>query len=172
MQWSLPLVICKPSISTGCEQPTGATLSRLAPSFSVRTWEIQREKSHKKIRESNSPYSLTTSCCPLCAARCSGVQLYLSLPFIGSTVSRRCRVTLSRLAPDFSVRTWEIQQEKSHKKIEKVTLLTCTPRMSPDAAAWCSGCARQMLLRRLDRDGTRPPPSPSLLAYPLLASEP
>eukprot|EP01052_Picozoa_sp_SAG31_P019914 SAG31_NODE_1473_length_8207_cov_2.716330_7_plen_93_part_00 len=33
------------------------------------------------------------------------------------------RVTLSRLAPDFSVRTREIQQEKSHK-IEKVTVLT------------------------------------------------
>eukprot|EP01052_Picozoa_sp_SAG31_P072053 SAG31_NODE_31011_length_373_cov_1.120438_1_plen_77_part_00 len=33
------------------------------------------------------------------------------------------RVTLSRLAPGFSVRIWEIQQEKSHKN-EKVTLLT------------------------------------------------
>eukprot|EP01052_Picozoa_sp_SAG31_P027830 SAG31_NODE_2638_length_5328_cov_2.459552_1_plen_171_part_00 len=33
------------------------------------------------------------------------------------------RVTLSRLAPDFSVRTWKIQQENSHK-IEKVTVLT------------------------------------------------
>eukprot|EP01052_Picozoa_sp_SAG31_P029411 SAG31_NODE_2921_length_4909_cov_2.815385_4_plen_365_part_00 len=31
------------------------------------------------------------------------------------------RVTLSRLAPDFSVRTWEIQREKSHKH-EKVTV--------------------------------------------------
>eukprot|EP01052_Picozoa_sp_SAG31_P006659 SAG31_NODE_308_length_17951_cov_4.779240_6_plen_171_part_00 len=31
---------------------------------------------------------------------------------------------LSRLGPDFSVRTWEIRQKKSHK-IEKVTVLTC-----------------------------------------------
>eukprot|EP01052_Picozoa_sp_SAG31_P018326 SAG31_NODE_1294_length_8954_cov_2.434557_4_plen_206_part_00 len=42
------------------------------------------------------------------------------------------RVTLSRLVPDFSVRTWEIQQEKSHK-IEKVTVLT-TPCSSAAAS--------------------------------------
>ena len=33
------------------------------------------------------------------------------------------RLALSRLVPGFSVRTWEIQQEKSHKN-EKVTVLT------------------------------------------------
>eukprot|EP01052_Picozoa_sp_SAG31_P001741 SAG31_NODE_59_length_29571_cov_20.443506_1_plen_113_part_10 len=36
------------------------------------------------------------------------------------------RVTLSRLVPGFSVRTWEIQQEKSHKN-EKVTAPTGIP---------------------------------------------
>ena len=29
----------------------GGTLSRLAPDFSVRTWEIQRETSHEKSRK-------------------------------------------------------------------------------------------------------------------------
>eukprot|EP01052_Picozoa_sp_SAG31_P015712 SAG31_NODE_1017_length_10360_cov_35.198811_13_plen_133_part_01 len=37
--------------------PYRVALARLAPDFSVRTWEIHREKSHKKSRESDSsPY--------------------------------------------------------------------------------------------------------------------
>eukprot|EP01052_Picozoa_sp_SAG31_P028884 SAG31_NODE_2826_length_5035_cov_2.062601_3_plen_149_part_00 len=40
-----------------------------------------------------------------------------------SYAERSYRATLSRLARGFSVRTWEIQQEKSHKT-EKVTVLT------------------------------------------------
>eukprot|EP01052_Picozoa_sp_SAG31_P033383 SAG31_NODE_3764_length_3904_cov_1.346386_1_plen_169_part_10 len=35
--------------------PYRVTLSRLAPGFSVHTWEIQQEKSHQN-RESDSPY--------------------------------------------------------------------------------------------------------------------
>eukprot|EP01052_Picozoa_sp_SAG31_P007249 SAG31_NODE_343_length_17426_cov_35.294443_17_plen_135_part_00 len=37
--------------------PYRVTLSRLVPGFSVRTWEIQREKSHKN-RENSSPYHI------------------------------------------------------------------------------------------------------------------
>eukprot|EP01052_Picozoa_sp_SAG31_P009661 SAG31_NODE_512_length_14721_cov_17.995623_10_plen_186_part_00 len=49
------------------------------------------------------------------------------------------RVTLSRLVPDFSVRTWEIQREKSHKN-EKVTVLTTTPsQFVSNACAVCGG---------------------------------
>eukprot|EP01052_Picozoa_sp_SAG31_P013250 SAG31_NODE_793_length_12044_cov_12.886229_12_plen_144_part_00 len=41
-------------------RPYRVTLSRLVPDFSVRTWEIQREKSHGN-RESDSPYMVRTA---------------------------------------------------------------------------------------------------------------
>eukprot|EP01052_Picozoa_sp_SAG31_P019794 SAG31_NODE_1460_length_8241_cov_11.816352_4_plen_210_part_00 len=43
-------------VAASREALQAVTLSRLAPDFSVRTWEIQREKSHKLNRESNSRF--------------------------------------------------------------------------------------------------------------------
>eukprot|EP01052_Picozoa_sp_SAG31_P023055 SAG31_NODE_1870_length_7027_cov_6.614319_1_plen_188_part_00 len=63
---SCPATACD-SARAGAElrpppRPCRVALSRLAPGFSVRTWEIQREKSHQS-RESDSPYRFAATRC-------------------------------------------------------------------------------------------------------------